>query len=224
MNTRGKHSVRIERWYHTQLVHCVDVVGLQYNTTISLCCLGVKSLSPPLAGCGRSDWNERYDLDMLPADAEAICESCEFDRWSTVGHSAGPSVAFAYALHYPSRFMGVIGVVDGKIVDDHDWSAAYEGRFQTIEGTTAARFFTPTLRSTDRAMPAGRLTAGALRRSTSLPTSRSPGSSSTRRTTFALTVRRSRCAAHPTGSLRGDRGHGTHSLADPRGTAPAGPV
>lgn len=83
-------------------------------------------------GCGRSVWDANYDLDTVLADAEAIRESYGFDRWIVAGHSHGPNLALAYALRYPSRTIGVIGIAGGKIVDDRSWSDAYRSRLEAV--------------------------------------------------------------------------------------------
>ena len=83
-------------------------------------------------GCGRSTWDKKYDLDTLLLDAEAIRASYGFDRWIVAGHSAGPNVALAYAVSYPARAMGVLGISGGKVVDDRQWSETYRERLSSI--------------------------------------------------------------------------------------------
>ena len=83
-------------------------------------------------GCGRSDWDGNYDLETLLADVETIRKAYEVDRWIVGGHSAGPDFALAYALRFPSRAIGLIGIAGGSIVNDRDWSRAYHVGLETI--------------------------------------------------------------------------------------------
>lgn len=90
-------------------------------------------------GCGRSDWDGRYDVDTLLADAEAVRVAYGCARWVLLGHSHGPNLALAYALRYPGRALGLIGLAGGKIVDDRDWSATYHERLQTVGEDTGGK-------------------------------------------------------------------------------------
>lgn len=83
-------------------------------------------------GCGRSDWDGKYDLDTVLRDAEALRVEYGVDRWLLLGHSHGPNVALAYALRYPLRTMGVIGIAGGKVVDDRAWSETYRARLHAV--------------------------------------------------------------------------------------------
>lgn len=49
-------------------------------------------------GCGRSDWDGKYDLDTLLQDAEVLREAYGMPQWIVAGHSAGVDMALAYAL------------------------------------------------------------------------------------------------------------------------------
>ncbi len=83
-------------------------------------------------GCGRSDWDGRYDLNTLLTDAESLREAYGVERWIVAGHSAGPNWALAYALRHPERVIGVIGIAGGKVLNDRDWSATYSRRRDSI--------------------------------------------------------------------------------------------
>src|SRR5262245_21064596 len=83
-------------------------------------------------GCGRSDWDRKYDLDTLLHDVETVREAYDFERWIVLGHSAGPNIALAYALQYPGHTIGIIGIAGGKIVDDRSWSETYHARLNTV--------------------------------------------------------------------------------------------
>jgi proline iminopeptidase len=79
-------------------------------------------------GCGRSDWDSKYDLETLLADAEAIRAEYSIECWIVGGHSHGPNLALAYALCHPDRTLGVLGIAGGKITDDREWSEIYKRR------------------------------------------------------------------------------------------------
>lgn len=83
-------------------------------------------------GCGRSDWDGRYDLDTLLSDAEALREAYGAERWIVAGHSMGSNWALAYAVRHPERVVGVVGIAGGKVVNDREWSAVYSERRDTI--------------------------------------------------------------------------------------------
>ena len=93
-------------------------------------------------GCGRSDWDGKYDVDTLIEDAEAIRLAYDIDQWIVGGHSAGPGFALAYAMKYPERTLGMVGLAGGKFVDDRDWSAAYHARREKEENENGGIQFT----------------------------------------------------------------------------------
>jgi proline iminopeptidase len=90
-------------------------------------------------GCGRSEWDGNYDLETLLLDAEAIRQFYGFDRWLLLGHSHGPNLALAYALRYPSRTVGVIGIAGGKVVNDREWSETYHTRLKSVGEDTGGK-------------------------------------------------------------------------------------
>jgi proline iminopeptidase len=77
-------------------------------------------------GCGRSTWDGRYELGTTIGDAEAIRAAYGLERWILAGHSAGPNVALAYALQHRERALGIIGIAGGRMVNDREWSRAYD--------------------------------------------------------------------------------------------------
>ena len=83
-------------------------------------------------GCGRSDWDGKYDLDTVLRDAETLRLSYSVARWLLLGHSYGPNVALVDALRYPSRTIGVIGIAGGNVVDDREWSETYRARLHAV--------------------------------------------------------------------------------------------
>lgn len=92
-------------------------------------------------GCGRSDWDGRYDLDTLLEDMDAVRTTYGYDSWLLLGHSHGPNVALAYALRYPERALGVVGIAGGKIVDDRQWSQVYHERLASVGESTGGILF-----------------------------------------------------------------------------------
>ena len=83
-------------------------------------------------GCGRSDWDGNYDVDTLLADAEAVRREYGAERCIVAGHSFGPSAALAYALRYPSRVMGLIGIAGGNVLNDRTWSESYHKALEEV--------------------------------------------------------------------------------------------
>lgn len=92
-------------------------------------------------GCGRSDWDGRYDLATVLDDAEAIRTAYGIERWLLIGHSHGPNIALAYAVRHPERTLGVIGIAGGKVVDERDWSATYHERLATVGEDVGGKVF-----------------------------------------------------------------------------------
>lgn len=92
-------------------------------------------------GCGRSDWDGNYDLDTLLGDAEVLRKAYGFDRWLLLGHSAGPDAALAYALRYPSRVIGIIGIAGGRIVNDREWHETYRARLASVGEDLGGKVF-----------------------------------------------------------------------------------
>ena len=77
-------------------------------------------------GCGRSDWDTRYDLRTTIADIDFVRAAYGFDRVIIAGHSAGVGFALAYALSRPDVVSGIIGLAGGcGIVNDREWSRVY---------------------------------------------------------------------------------------------------
>lgn len=92
-------------------------------------------------GCGRSDWDGHYDLDTFLSDVEAIRHAYNCERWVVLGHSHSPNLALAYALCYPARTIGVIGIAGGKVVNDRSWSEAYHEHLQAIGESIGGKIF-----------------------------------------------------------------------------------
>ncbi len=92
-------------------------------------------------GCGRSDWDGRYDVDTLLTDAEAVRRAYGVERCVAAGHSFGPCAALAYALRYPSRVMGLIGIAGGRVVNDRTWHEAYRRGSEEVGEETGGTVF-----------------------------------------------------------------------------------
>ena len=76
-------------------------------------------------GCGKSDWDKRYDLDTTIADIEFVRQAYGLERVIIGGHSAGVDFALTYAIRYPARVIGVLGLSGGRVVNDREWSRIY---------------------------------------------------------------------------------------------------
>ncbi len=83
-------------------------------------------------GCGRSDWDGRYNLDTLLDDAETVHQAYGATPCIVAGHSFGANAALAYALRHPTQILGLIGIAGGRLVNDRTWSAAYHRGLQEV--------------------------------------------------------------------------------------------
>ncbi|MBD3648260.1 MAG: alpha/beta hydrolase [Pseudomonadales bacterium] len=83
-------------------------------------------------GCGRSDYDGRYDMDTTLADIDFVRREYGFDRALLLGHSAGPDLALAFAMQWPERVSGIIGIAGGRIVNDRDWHETYHRSKETV--------------------------------------------------------------------------------------------
>ena len=83
-------------------------------------------------GCGRSDWDGNYDVDTLLTDADEVRREYGAERCIVAGHSFGPNSALAYALRYPSRVLGLIGIAGGNVLNDRTWSEAYHKALEEV--------------------------------------------------------------------------------------------
>ena len=92
-------------------------------------------------GCGRSDWDGRYDLETFLADVEVVREAYGIGQWFVLGHSHGPNLALAYALRHPSRVLGLIGLAGGKVLNDRSWSEAYHENLATVGEDLGGKVF-----------------------------------------------------------------------------------
>ncbi len=86
-------------------------------------------------GCGRSSSAALYDVESAVNDLEAIRKYYGVARWVVGGHSWGSELALAYALEYPDRVFGVIGIAGGRVVNDREWHKAYTYRRDQIGET-----------------------------------------------------------------------------------------
>ena len=76
-------------------------------------------------GCGRSDYDNNYDLETTIDDIEFIRKEYSFNKIIIGGHSAGPDIALAYTIKYPQNVIGLIGIAGGRIVNNREWSEIY---------------------------------------------------------------------------------------------------
>ncbi|NHN54550.1 alpha/beta hydrolase [Calidifontibacter sp. DB0510] len=87
-------------------------------------------------GCGRSDPSDEQSMQHSVADLEALREHWGHDRWVVVGHSAGASIALAYAAQHPER-TAAVGYLDGTGIGD--WRSAHRAERARRLGDLAAR-------------------------------------------------------------------------------------
>ena len=84
-------------------------------------------------GCGRSDVVGPYDVQTCLDDIEIIREDYGIHQWIVGGHSWGPNLAIAYAVEFPERVLGVLGISGGVIHKDKAWSDQYNRRSKAGE-------------------------------------------------------------------------------------------
>jgi pimeloyl-ACP methyl ester carboxylesterase len=70
-------------------------------------------------GHGQSDWDpeQRYELDALVDDVEAVTAALGIERMVLVGHSLGGRVSTLFAGRHPTRLAGLVIVDIGPEVD-----------------------------------------------------------------------------------------------------------
>ncbi len=112
---------------------CDDYLGPVADMIDDLC--RVVRFEP--RGCGRSDWDGNYDVDTLLSDAEAVRREYGIEKFIVAGHSFGPNAALAYALRYPSRVLGLVGIAGGNVLNDRTWSEAYHRNLGEMDEDTA---------------------------------------------------------------------------------------
>jgi proline iminopeptidase len=78
-------------------------------------------------------------------DLENIRWHYGFEHWIVGGHSWGPNLALAYALQYPERVSGLIGIAGGCIVNDREWHAEYSRRKPEEESELPAYDYPPNM-------------------------------------------------------------------------------
>lgn len=96
-------------------------------------------------GCGRSEATRPYDIGTCLADIEAIREFYGINHWIVGGHSWGPDLAVAYAVTYPQRVLGIIGISGGVIHKDQAWSEQYHNLSKTVGETSPDFLFPPNM-------------------------------------------------------------------------------
>lgn len=83
-------------------------------------------------GCGRSDYDGRYDLKTAIGDLDGIRAAYGQERALLCGHSAGVDLALAYAMAHPQHVLGIVGIAGGRMVDDREWSRIYHENLDKI--------------------------------------------------------------------------------------------
>ncbi len=93
-------------------------------------------------GCGRSEAVGPYNLETCLADLERIREHYGIEQWIVGGHSWGPDLAIAYAVTYPQRVLGLLGISGGVLHKDRAWSEQYH-RLKDTVGEANPEFLYP---------------------------------------------------------------------------------
>ncbi|MEM7345489.1 MAG: alpha/beta hydrolase, partial [Chloroflexota bacterium] len=66
-------------------------------------------------GCGRSDWDNQYDLDTTVHDIDFVRQAYGFEKVIIAGHSAGVEFCLSKAQRLPQGVLGLIGLAGGRL-------------------------------------------------------------------------------------------------------------
>lgn len=116
---------------------CDDYLGPVSEMLLDVC----RTIRFEPRGCGRSDYDGKYDIETTVDDVEAIRKHFGFDRIVIGGHSAGPDVALAYTIKYPQHVIALFAIAGGRIVNDRDWSAEYKRNLQEVGEDLGGKIF-----------------------------------------------------------------------------------
>jgi proline iminopeptidase len=86
-----------------------------------------------------------YNLETCLADLENIREQYGTDQWLVGGHSWGADLAIAYALTYPQRVLGIVGISGGVLHKDRAWSEQYRHLKDTVGEDTPEFLYPPNM-------------------------------------------------------------------------------
>jgi proline iminopeptidase len=93
-------------------------------------------------GCGRSEAVGPYDLETCLVDLESIRKYYGIEQWIVGGHSWGAELAIAYAVTYPQRVLGLVGISGGVLHKDRAWREQYH-RLKDTVGEDSPEFLYP---------------------------------------------------------------------------------
>jgi len=93
-------------------------------------------------GCGRSDYDGKYDLDTTLEDIDRIRQELETDEILIGGHSHGSNLAMAYTLRHPEHVKGFFGITGARIVNDREWSKVYKRNLEEVGEDPGGNVFT----------------------------------------------------------------------------------
>ena len=76
-------------------------------------------------GCGRSEFDGKYDIETTISDLEAIRNFYEVDSWIIGGHSWGANLSLLYSIFHPKRVDSFLYIAGNGVLNDRQWSAEY---------------------------------------------------------------------------------------------------
>ncbi len=92
-------------------------------------------------GCGRSDYDGKYDLDTTLEDIDQIRNALDAEEILIGGHSHGSNLAMAYTLRYPEHVKGFFGITGARVVNDREWSKVYKRNLQEVGEDLGGKVF-----------------------------------------------------------------------------------
>jgi pimeloyl-ACP methyl ester carboxylesterase len=96
------------------LMHGFPELGYSYRHQLRpLAEAGYTVAAPDMRGYGRSSKPQdirAYGFDAIADDMRAIADALGHERWVSVGHDWGASIAYRTALRFPERTVGVFGL------------------------------------------------------------------------------------------------------------------
>ena len=111
---------------------CVNYLADEALAPVGFRCWFPDPRGVSLSGGGPHDMAQAID------DLEAIRRAIDVDEWIVLGHSWGSDLGVRYALDYPDRVRGLVGIAGHGLHRDREWSAAYEaGRASEVPVATA---------------------------------------------------------------------------------------
>jgi proline iminopeptidase len=72
-------------------------------------------------GCGRSDKDNKYDIQTVISDIEAIRKYYQIDKLIIGGHSFGANLSLIYSLLYPKNINSIIFIAGIGFQNNREW-------------------------------------------------------------------------------------------------------